>query len=171
MINNIPCNGKLHKISLNNNLFSDLNIYHWHEVSSNALWKEGERLSSIGFNRQPSMNGFKKEIEEIYEEKRKQINPNFPSRYSCLFLALESNYAAWKNNFLILSQLVKVRLIKGKAVVLDEDLFNRSTGNPMNLIDRIDYCEKYWNGEVSPTPVLTILFEGDFEIIESISSN
>lgn len=170
MINNIPCNGKLYRISLSSNLFSHLNIYHWHKLSSNPIWEEGERLSTIGFNRQPSMSGFKKEIEEIYEEKRKQINPNFPSRYSCLFIALENNYTLWKNNFLILSQLVKIRLIKGKAVVIDEDLFNRSSGD-LNLIDRIDYCEKYWNGELSPRPVQTILFEGDFEIIESIISD
>ena len=147
----------------------NIELYHIHTMKSHDQqeWKIGETMDTKSFSRQPSYNYPKRFREDVFEKVRKETFDHMPSRTNCLFLSpsLETT-REWYNILGGDKQVLKIKLIKGKYVFVDEGIYSNEdiSDQGMNK-DAYDY----WEGlENIDSKIISVLFEGIFEVEEEI---
>lgn len=158
--------GILTEVNENDNIV----FYHIHTIKTYEQheWNVGEILNTEDFSRPPSYNPQKRFRERAFEIVRQSKFPEMPSRTKCLFLSasLETT-KEWYNCLGGDKQVLKIKLLKGKYVFLDEEIYSNEefTDKEMN-----DDALSYWDGdEYIDTKKISVLFEGVFRIEEEIA--
>ena len=147
----------------------NIELYHIHTMKSHDQqeWKIGETMDTKFFSRQPSYNYPKRFRENVFEKVRKETFDHMPSRTNCLFLSpsLETT-KEWYNILGGEKQVLKIKLIKGKYVFVDEEIYsNEDISNQGMNNDAFSY----WDGDgYLDSKKISVLFDGVFKVVEEI---
>lgn len=141
-----------------------MKLYHVHSLKNSTLWNNNDIFDTKVFHRKDSYNLPKKWKESGFETVRQESFPNYPTRFKCLFLCLETSINYWKTflNRGIGVQIFEIELINGKLVFVDEAIYNIERFSDAHIKE--DACS-YWTGEeFVENPIYTGLFEGEFKL-------
>lgn len=155
-------------IGVNEN--DNIAFYHIHTIKTleQYKWNVGEILKTEDFSRLPSYNPPKRFREKAFEIVRQNNFPEMPSRTKCLFLSasLETT-KEWYHCLGGDKQVLKIKLIEGKFVFLDEEIYSNEVFTDKGMKDD---AYNYWDGdEYIDTKKISVLFEGIFRIEEEIT--
>lgn len=108
--------------------------------------------------------------EEIFENTRKQINSELPSRKKCLWICKKDELEYWWNEISNTKpkKIIEIELEKeGKIHIADGELI-KSENYSINEFNEMS--NKYWKGEINNKSVIEILFEGKFKVINKYNN-
>lgn len=157
-------------IEVNEN--DNIALYHIHTMKTEEQqkWIVGKIMNTDDFSRPPSYNPPKKFRERAFEIVRQKDFPQMPSRTKCLFLSASLETAkVWYHILGGEKQLLKIKPIDGKYVLLDEKIYENEefTDAKMN-----SEAHDYWSGdECIENKKIAVLFEGTFRVEEEIDLN
>lgn len=144
-------------------------FFHVHRKKSDEdmKWVLGEIIDTRLFSRSPSKNIWKKLKEDAFEAVRQEKFTKMPSRSTCLFASATLETAkVWYDTFIGEKQLLKIKPICGKYVLLDEEIYEYKEFRDRKMKeDALDY----WSGTCyEDTKKIAVLFEGRFTVKEEI---
>lgn len=147
-------------------------IYHIHSVKPDFPRCEvGVIKSSFDLDKRDSLNAGKNIREKVFEELRKLKFSDYPSRDQCLFAIRMDEIPIWMEHFapgLVYFQILRIELISGKLIILDDSLYDYNCENSEYISDS-RLAQYYWDGDSLEGKVKPVfLFEGKFEVKEII---
>lgn len=102
--------------------------------------------------------------EQTFEDVRKKLYPQLPSRQKCLWLSDENNLSYWKTLHTDESQYLLALNLHGNVFRADAHWLKANTFSSIEYAER---ANQYWSGKLSNTPKTEYLFYGR-AVIEKI---